>query len=82
MSDLANQPAFPHFIPTKCEDGTDDFEPKTGMTLRQYYAGLAMQALAGSAFGNCLPEDARLSAVAIAATRYSDALLAELQKPA
>ena len=52
--------------------------PMNGLTLRQYYAGLAMQAVIQLGFkadGNADPQF-----TAVAAWRYADALLLELER--
>jgi hypothetical protein len=86
MSNLANQPAFPGISDSRA--GVDSynnaytaFEQVHGMTLRQYYAGLAMQALLAnpSLFGPNLPEWMP-DKVSDAAINNADALISELEK--
>ena len=78
---LADQPAYPCEV-TWGEDGIQGRQTGnssgicTGMTLRQYYAGLAMQGMLANA------EITRPNEVCIseAAVKIADALLAELEK--
>ncbi len=93
MNKLADQPAFPQAY---LRDFYDDGRPRTevlsseGMTLRQHYAGLAMQGIvsndnmlrsctvtAGKGPGGSAETPKYVSLVAIA---YADALLAALQQ--
>lgn len=71
---IANEPAFP----ATCTQYDSDHEPYvtsvSGMTLRQYYAGLAMQGLLSG------PHSYDFEGCAIDSVRYADALLAELSK--
>ncbi len=85
MSTLADQPAFPGISDSRagCDSYNNRytaFETINGMTLRQHYAGLAMQALASAADEGgqwaTLPDETAKQAVA-----YADALIAELEKP-
>lgn len=69
MSKLGDKAAFP--CHTACN--------VTGMTLREYYAGLAMQSiLSNSSLPFDLLEDKVL--VSKSAITYADALIAELEK--
>lgn len=77
---LANQQAFPSFVTTKCEDGTDDFEPRPGMTLRQYYAGLAMQGIVSTRAHGIQSDD--VAPLMADAVLLADSLLAELERKA
>lgn len=94
MSALANQPAFPGVIgsngygcsiPHICPNGeTMWVEHAPGITLRQFYAGLAMQGLlANSSLADSLrTTDAKavLDRMAVKSTDYADALIAQLEK--
>lgn len=85
MSTLANEPAFP--------EQTEILDPRAtgwsmrrGMTMRQYYAGLAMQGiLANQPLMLKIWEhhkgESGAEAVASEAIGAADALLAELSKP-
>ncbi len=64
-----NQPAFPSTI-------TDDSLHVQGMTLRQYYAAKAMQALLSSADWR---EDMSFKDTAVAAFKQADEMLAAEQ---
>jgi hypothetical protein len=67
----ANEPAFPGENAMRFGQ-TNDCNP--GMTIREHFAGLAMQGLlAGDAALPC-------TAAATLATDYADALIAELEK--
>lgn len=73
----ANKSAFPHPLIQRSQGGS--IEPTIGMTLREYFAGLAMQSLLqGSATEILL----RRTGVTFSdhAVRCADALLAELAK--
>lgn len=62
-------------------DGMPVAEYTHGMTLRQHYAGLAIAAIIGTAAAPCMTGmQGAEPAVAIAALRIADALLAELAK--
>jgi hypothetical protein len=82
MSKLADSPAFPHFVPIKHEDDTDDFWPKPGMTLRQHFAGLAMQGFLASLTESEAQTFGTPDHVAQTSVAYADALLLALEKPA
>lgn len=73
MSDLANKQVHP---------GTED--TSYGMTLREHYAGLAMQALLSSAgitiSGNSKYDGDGMSIVSSASCNYADALIVELER--
>lgn len=66
--------AFPIYVTGGPESG---YHP--GMSLREYYAGQAMQALAASPFLNPEEGEKRGMTVAKNAVRYADALIAELE---
>jgi hypothetical protein len=66
----ANDAAFP--IPHSNEAGSYPAEP--GMTLREYYAGLAMQGLLQHNVG------CSVGYVVMVAVQHADALIAELAK--
>lgn len=72
-ADLANMPAFP--LPL----GTCNMPEASsgGMTLRQHYAGLALQGYAATDIKG-LPDPDRVASLAVAA---ADCLIAELAKP-
>jgi hypothetical protein len=76
MKTEPNDPAFPD--PSRAaQQSSENQEPHkqpTGMTMRQYYAGLAMQANI-SKYGNANPADIAANSVLCA-----DALIAELNK--
>lgn len=84
MSTLANYPAFPSISDSRA--GADSYGNtftafeciSQGMTLRQHYAGLAMQGLL-----SCPADGVTMKAERIAtwAVEQADALLAELDKP-
>ncbi len=67
MSELGNQPAFPR--------SGQHGENIDGMTLRQYYAGLAMQGLLACGGNGYADEHGAQLAV-----KSADALIAELEK--
>lgn len=69
MNHLKNQQVYPHF---QFDERNRHYLP--GMTLRQHYAGLAMQAIR-SHYGHGPAYTAEM------AVEYADALLAELVKP-
>jgi hypothetical protein len=69
MSSLADKPAFP--VPY---DHTG-LTAVGGMTLREYYAGLAMQGFMANANALYEPDGAARDAV-----QYADALITELEK--
>lgn len=70
----ANEPAFPRTAADpEWGNGTESFE---GLTKREYFAGVAMQA--ALAYGG---ED-RHQKTAADCVQFADALLAELSKPA
>lgn len=79
MKPLANQSAFPRAVATdaygtvRSTMESDDH----GMTLRQHYAGLAMQGLLSTP----CTDGMRPSELAEEALNYVDALIAALQKP-
>lgn len=73
MSTLANQPAFPAQSHVKPNGEVHPFQ--SGMTLRQYYAGKALQGLLSDPAGNSPYERFASDAV-----RLADALIAELEK--
>lgn len=80
MSKLSEQPAFPS-VDTICPDGTRCAPLNEGMTLLQYYAGLAMQ-------GFCSYDDEseshwndKAERYAARAIKMADALIKELEKP-
>lgn len=77
---LKDKPAFarPH---SEFNDGAEGyiFADQEGMTLREYYAGLAMQGM----LSMLTTEDApyiKLDILARDACRFADALIAELEK--
>jgi len=82
---LANQPAFPHVADVLQihPDGSTTVRPVTsgGMTLRQHYAGLAMQGMmADGLVREDLDGDKNCYQVfAINAVKMADALLAALE---
>lgn len=59
-----NAPAFP-------DTGAGQWQPSSGLTVRELFAAMAMQALADEEY----PDDCAREAV-----KYADALLAELAK--
>ncbi len=80
MSTLADQPAFPKSKINDLDDGQD------GMTLRQYYAGQAMQGMLANPMyageGTKLMVEAFGSNwIYMVAVVHADALIAELSKP-
>lgn len=73
MSTLANQPVYP---PMNLDSGD------TGLTLRQHYAGLAMQSLLASLdFAGGEFQDEDIPRAAALALKAADALIIELEKP-
>lgn len=77
----ANDAAYP--VNTTNESNPGAFEPHFGLTLREHFAGLAMQGiLANEASANFAPRvhGAHVD-IAGAAVKMADALLAELSKP-
>lgn len=69
---LADTLAYPCSI----DYGNGSVETHLGMTMRQHYAGLAMQALIGRPCDNArIPPEAE---VAVDAVDYADALIKEL----
>ena len=76
---LSKMPAFPvpltegNFSPDEC---LEILERSRGVTLRQYYAGMALQGLLARPEFRCSPED-----FAQTVLWYADALIAELAKP-
>lgn len=88
MSTLADQPAFPRaFSYTEGRDNQHCRRSQTGMTLRQHYAGLAMQGiLSNTEFldeveSNELEFNLIAAKVGELSVNYADALIAELEKP-
>lgn len=85
--ELGNQAAHP-WIRHGSERGVEWKESEPGMTLRQHFAGLAMQAMELKSDWNRSSDDLRpgcgadkeAAHMAKAAVRYADALLAELAK--
>lgn len=89
----AKQPINPMTF-TRCGEGEDDFRPLkegertgfektfTGLTKREYFAGLAMQGLlANSAFKIDTDTDVKVTAqYTISAIKYADELLKQLEK--
>ena len=80
MSTRANEPAYPCEVVTRYCGGPLNGETNVGhvggLTIREYYAGLAMQGLLAGRMGyQTTPEHWCQTAVAMA-----DALLAELAK--
>lgn len=74
---LADQPAFPR--PFSYTDGRNNQHcrlSQAGMTLRQHYAGLAMQGMLADHTLSASCEDFAREAV-----EFADALIAELEKP-
>lgn len=65
--DNGNKPAFAH-------DGTYELPPQTGLTMREYFAAMAMQGILTVDFLDRVPH-----VVAKEAVRYADALLAALE---
>jgi hypothetical protein len=90
MSTLASQPAFPGTrgthgygddTMTLGPDGSAIFTGHNqGMTLRQHYAGLAMQGLMSNIVG-IRAEGFKDSEISEFAVMQADALIAELSKP-
>ena len=66
---LGNEP----FSPIWCDDGK--WEPALGITIREYFVGLAMQGLLSNPMDNDNCDD-----IANYAVRCADALLEELSK--
>ncbi len=82
MSKLANEPAFPTM-----EEQDRNMITTPGMTLRQYYAGQAMQGLLSDVEAQrWLQTDPRFTGqnfaqvLAINSVEFSDALISELSK--
>ena len=72
---MKNKPAFPQSIFIQAQEGQfASAEAPLGMTLREYYAGLAMQALIDK-FGTMRP----FSVLAQRAIESADALIVELE---
>lgn len=79
MNTLADSPAFPRLYARSDEDG------RSGMTLRQHYAGLAMQGILANQpltleIYRHHPGKTGCEAIASEAAGMADALLAELEK--
>lgn len=74
MSDLSKQ-AFPRPAAFSPFSGGERSTEVEGMTLREYYAGLAMQGLLACITDGCDP-----SVAAVRAVGYADALIDELSK--
>lgn len=72
MSSLADRPVFPLENQRLLEDGTL-FKQHPGMTLRQHYAGQAMQGLIAA------DADIAYNLAAEQAVRHADALIAALE---
>jgi hypothetical protein len=73
-----DRPAFPT-AEQRFPDGVLNVEATYGMTLREYYAGEALQGFCANP--NCLPtRQEHLDDMAIAARRAADALLKEMSK--
>lgn len=74
-----NKSAFPHPLIQRSQGGS--IEPTIGMTLREYFAGLAMIGMLGIG-GPRGHIDGKVDETAITAlaVKYADALLAELDK--
>lgn len=70
---LGDMPAFP--LPREFRNNKDYYQ--YGMSLRQYYAGLVLQAMMANSSDQC-PHDKE--SVIRYATEYADALLVELEK--
>ena len=76
MTTRANEPAFPDL--TRIESDGNDFTAlcRGGLTIREHFAGLAMQGLLA-----CMNTDtAPSTTIATWAVDHADALLAELAK--
>lgn len=73
MSKLANQPV------SAIPDPQGRLGPSRGMTLRQHYAGLAMQHLASGPDSIGMRPNGPADAAKLA-VEYADALIAELEK--
>ena len=58
--------------------GGRGYGPNTGITLREHFAGLAMQGLAANANTNA---SAKSEAVATRAVEFADALIVALEEP-
>ena len=71
---LSDKPAFPSEIWDE-DKGLEVMH--SGMTLRQYYAGLAMQGFASLRDGDILPS---YKEIAYESVKYADALISELEK--
>ncbi|KQW30805.1 hypothetical protein ASE36_00430 [Rhizobium sp. Root274] len=78
MSKIANTPAFP----IQNAQYTDAYGGHPGMTLRQHYAGLALQGILAGRFADTIPHDDINGGgdAAFFAKQYADALIAELEK--
>lgn len=71
---MKDEPAFP--VKLKCYDGSGVHDHVlTGLTKREYFAGLALTGVLADRRAMCLPDDYAKDAV-----RIADALLAELEK--
>lgn len=78
---LADKPAFPTFLDSeilrRMDGGTAKqfFNESRGATLRELYAGIAMQGLLSCSTVNLKKED-----IVNRSVQYADALIAELEK--
>ena len=75
-------PAFPSPVPHDV-GGSGAYVASGGMSLRQWYAGLAVQGLIARIaddYEGSTPDDPHLKAIAKHAVAYADALLKELEK--
>lgn len=67
-----------------CEGGAcSGLHADPGMSLRQWYAGLALQGILAGGYGDTVPHDdvGGGADAAFFAVQYADALIAELEKP-
>lgn len=69
MNTNTGGPAFPHHI--VCDKGWAETQELQGMTLRDYFAAKAMQGFIGTTY----EEEMEFDEVALAAYKYSDAML-------
>lgn len=87
MTTLGDKPAYPTTTVERVEifhgegaEAVDVHHP--GMTIRQHYAGLAMQGIIAGGYGDTTPHCSMEAPGEVAhfAVMYADALLAELER--
>ena len=79
---IANDPAYPCVIKDRQFPNNSELERFSGMTLRQYYAGLAMQGLLSGIMGDSYLHASSkewFKDISEASVEFSDALIAELE---